>query len=338
MALFFPHPEAPAAKQALQLHPDIKWLRSPLPYSLDHINCYLLRDGDGWCIVDTGMNNDAARQNWLDVIEAELEGAPITRVFVTHHHPDHVGLAGWLCDSRRIRLFMTQTEYLYAAAFGGAPRSQPFWEASAYFDENGIADSDRKIILGNTDYTHLVSELPGSFHQLLDKETIKIGSHHWEAITTGGHAPEHLCLYCADLDILISGDQVLPGITSNVSVTPIQPTANPLQHWLDAHAEVAARVPDSVLVLPAHQLPFTGLHERLNAVVEHHHERLDALQALCDQPRTAQQLTTRLFKRELDTFQNFMAVGECVAHLHYLLHQKRINRVLTDGVYWYRQC
>ena len=340
MSLRYPFQQPPGKGEAVTITPDLKWLRSPLPLSLNHINCYLLRDegpqGEpGWCILDTGMNGEAAKQQWLDVIESQLDGDPITRVIVTHHHPDHVGLAGWLCDNYQVPLYTTETEYFYTRAFNAEQRAQPYWEVKRYFDQTGISETDRQALLANQDYNHLVSGVPSAFHRIKDGDHIQIGRYSWEAITTRGHAPEHLCLYCREQDILISGDQVLPGITSNVSVTPTQPLANPLQYWMQAHAIMAARVPDSVLILPAHQLPFYGLHERLSAVVDHHNERLDALLALMQPPKTAQQLTRELFDKSLDSFQNFLAVGEVVAPLYYLMEQGRAKRELTGQVYYY---
>lgn len=343
MSLSFPFSQPPGSGDVVEITPDVKWLRSPLPMSLDHINCYLLRDTEkdgvqGWCVVDAGMNGDAARQQWLDVIEGQLPGERISRVIATHHHPDHVGLVGWLCDQFQVPLFMTEGEYFHTVAFNAfnsVSREQPYWEEQQYFDRTGISEADRKVLLANQDYNHLVSPVPSSFHRLRDGMRVKIGCHQWQVITTRGHAPEHLCLYCAEQGILISGDQVLPGITSNVSVSPTQPDDNPLRDWIDAHETVRQRVPDTVLVLPAHQMPFYGLHQRLTAVVDHHRERLDALVDLMSPPKTAQQLTKELFKRELEAFQNFLAVGEVVAHLHYLLEQGLIRRELRGDVYYY---
>ncbi|MCP5019228.1 MAG: MBL fold metallo-hydrolase [Ketobacter sp.] len=340
MSLRFPFQHAPGKAEAFDITPDIKWLRTPLPLSLDHINCYLLRDtvndsGQGWCVLDTGMNGQAAMQQWLDVIEAQLQGDHISRVIVTHHHPDHVGLAGWLCDTHKVPLYMTEAEYFYSRAFNSEARQEPYWEVKQYFDQTGISEADRNALLGNKHYKHLVSPVPAAFHRIQDGDILTIGVHQWEAITTRGHAPEHLCLYCKQQDILISGDQVLPQITSNVSVTPTQPKDNPLRHWMNAHTKMARRVPDSVLILPAHQLPFYGLHERLQAVVDHHYERMQAIIALLEKPKTAQQLTAELFDKELEPFQNFLAVGEVVAHLHYLLEEGRVMRELSGHMYYY---
>ena len=336
MALEFPLNDPPGKGNAVTIHPDVKWLRSPLPLSLNHINCYLLRDGDGWAVLDTGMNGEASRQQWLDVIANELQGAPLTRVFVTHHHPDHVGLAGWLCDTHRIPLYMSESEYFHTWAFNAPQRSQPYWQVDDYFRQSGMSLESQQSLYSNDDYNHVVSEVPGSYCRVVDGQTVQIGDYTWKAITSRGHAPEHLSLYCAELNLYLSGDQLLPKITSNISVSPISPDADPLGDWLHAHERLATLLPDNALVLPAHQLPFKGVHTRLQQVVDHHHQRMDNLVQLCQTPQTAQQLTTKLFDRELDAFQNFLAVGECLAHLHRLLAEQRIERRLQDGIHIFR--
>jgi len=336
MGLHYPFTDPPGTGNAVSITPDVKWLRSPLPISLGHINCYLLRDGDGWCVLDTGMNGAAARQQWLDVIEAELQGAPLTRVIVTHHHPDHVGLAGWLCDRFRIPLYMSESEYFHSLAFSAPRRSQPYWEVDQYFARAGMSLDSQQSLYANDDYNHMVSEMPASYHRITDGQRVRIGDFEWQAITTRGHAPEHLSLYCRERNLYISGDQLLPKITSNVSVSPVAPEADPLADWLDAHDKLTAIVPDEATVLPAHQLPFTGVHVRAAQVVHHHQQRMDQIHTLCQQPATAQVLTEKLFDRKLDAFQNFLAVGECMAHLHRLLALGRVERTLTEGVFHFR--
>lgn len=335
LALRYPFEHAPGNAQAVDITPAIKWLRTPLPLSLNHINCYLLKDGDGWCVVDTGMNSDAAREQWRAVIESQLQGAPITRVIATHHHPDHVGLAGWLCDTWRAPLFMTETEYFYTRTFASPIRTNTYWEVDRYFQLTGMTDAAHMDLQAHTDFKHMVSEVPGTYHQIKDQQILRIGEHDWQAVTTRGHAPEHLALYCASLDLLISGDQVLPKITPNIHVSPTAPDDNPLDDWFAAHRKVAARVPDTVTVLPAHQMPFVGLHQRLAEVVEHHHERLDRILQLCEKPMHAQDITRQLFTRELNAFQNFLAVGECLAHLNYLLGTGRVRRSTRENVFYY---
>lgn len=335
MTLQYPISETPGKGTAINIHNDVKWLRSPLPMSLDHINCYLLRDGDGWAVVDTGMNSEAARDQWLAVLDAELQGAPLTRVFVTHHHPDHIGLAGWLCERYRIPLWTSESEYFHARTFNAPKRSSTYWQVDQYFLQSGMSLESQQSLYDNDDYNHVVWEVPEAYHRVADQQRIKIGGRDWLAITSRGHAPEHLSLYCAELNLYLSGDQLLPRITSNVSVPPTVPESDPLGDWLDSHVRLPHLVPDDALVLPAHQQPFRGVHVRLQEVVDHHEQRMESLLELCSTPQTAQQLTADLFKRKLDAFQNFLAVGECLAHLHRLLALGKIQRELREGVHYY---
>ncbi len=335
MPLKYVFTEPPGQGQSIDIAPGVKWMRSPLPLTLNHINCYLLKDGDGWCIVDTGMNSEAARQQWREVITKQLDGAPITRVIGTHHHPDHIGLAGWLCDEWKVPLYMTEREYFYTRTFASARRKEPYWETDQFFARAGMAEHSRKELFSHSDFTHMTSEPPGSYHQVKDRQTLRIGDYDWQAITTRGHCPEHMALYCAELHLLLSGDQVLPKITPNINVSPSAPDDNPLADWFASNRKIIECVPDNVTVLPSHQLPFTGLHERVRAIVEHHHERLDRLVSLCEIPISAQDLTRQLFARELNAFQNFLAVGECLAHLHYLLDTGRLTRSLDNNIWRY---
>lgn len=331
----YPFSEGPEPGQAISIHPLVKWVRLPLPFSLDHINCYLIRDGEGWCVVDTGMKGDKAIAIWQQLIRDALDGLPVTRVIATHHHPDHIGLAGWFGDTFQVPFYTSEAEYFYTRTFHAPKREERYWESVAYFDLTDMREESKNALLGDNNYHHMVWEVPSAFHRLKDGETVSIGDTQWQVITTRGHSPEHVSLYCAGLDMLVSGDQVLPEITSNVSISSTQAYANPLQDWFDAHQKIRDSVPDSVLILPAHQLPFHGLHDRLDEVVAHHHERLDKILTLSQSPKSAQTLTNKLFERDMDSFQNFLAVGECMAHINWLLEEKRMSRNEVEGVWMF---
>ncbi len=333
MANSYPFSEGPQFGQSVDINPLVKWVRAPLGFSLDHINCYLIRDGEGWCVVDTGMHGGKGVDVWNELIATQLEGLPVTRVFATHHHPDHIGLAGWLCDTFQVPLYTSEAEYFYTRTFHAPKRKDRYWESVEYFDLTNMREESKDALLADNNFHHMVWEVPSAFHRVCDGDTVKIGETDWQVMTTRGHSPEHVSLYCASLDLLISGDQVLPEITSNVSISSTQAYANPLQDWFEAHQKIAAKVPDSVLVLPAHQLPFKGLHSRLDEVIAHHHERLDKVLTLCSEPTDAQSLTNYLFERELDTFQNFLAVGECMAHVNWLLSEGKLQRETAGGVW-----
>ncbi|CBL45564.1 Beta-lactamase-like protein [gamma proteobacterium HdN1] len=323
MPLAYPFDQVPGTSEVLEIVPGVKWVRSPLPISLNHINCYLLQEGDAWCIVDTGMNSALAREQWqaiLQIVAGEQnKGAPrITRIIGTHHHPDHIGLAGWLCDEYRAPLFMSEREYLFMRTYSQPKLRTDYWETQQFFTRTGMSEASCKELFAHDDFTHMVSDPPTAYHRLRNGMSLQIGEHRWQVITTRGHAPEHVSLYCEALQLLLAGDQVLPKITPNLNVGPTDPDDDPLAYWFDGHQKLRDRVPDSVLVLPSHQRPFYGLHARIEAIIRHHHERLDAIVALIEAPLSVQQITRQLFDRELNVFQNFLAVGEVLAHLRYL--------------------
>ena len=335
--LEFPYRQAPEPGSLLEVASGVYWLRMPLPMSLNHINLYLLEDGDGWLCVDTGIRGGDTRDLWEQVIRDCLDGRPITRILCTHMHPDHTGQAGFLSERFRAPLLMSYSEF-YQAKSMFTMMSGTHWHSEQYFLRAGLdADILSQMRASRSSYLPTPDDhgFPGSFQRLRDGDTLKVGCNTWQLLTGSGHSPEHICLYSPELRLLISGDQVLPIITSNVSVHPNEPDANPMVGWLESHARFKAHVDDQVLVLPAHNLPFYGLHERLDQLVEHHEDRMLALEEFCLEPRVAVDLLPVLFSRELQGPALFMATGECIAHLHCLMSRGRIRRLLDGDLYLY---
>lgn len=338
--LDYPHQDPPETGTTLELAPGVRWLRMPMPGSLNHINLYLLEDTDGWTIVDTGLGDDATRAAWESIFATELGGRPVSRILVTHMHPDHVGQAGWLGDHWRAPLHMTRAEYFQARTFAGSAPVASAWEAADFYRAAGLTADEleamRQRMNGGGGYGAMVTPLPMGFRRLRDGDVLTLAGRDWQVIVGAGHSPEHACLYCRSLGVLLAGDQVLPVITSNVSVHPTEPDANPLKEWLDSHDRFLA-LPDETLVLPAHNLPFRGLRKRLRALIAHHEDRMLALEEHCETPSTARDLLPVLFRRQLDERAMMMALGECIAHLHLLMHRDRIERVTdADGVWRFR--
>ena len=317
----------------------VYWVRFPMPMSLNHINLWLLEDGDGWTIVDTCLALPQARELWEALFSGLMAGRPVHRVICTHMHPDHVGLAGWLCERFGCALWMTRSEYLtcrnlVADTGREAPRAAlEFYTRAGYDAAQLDAYRARFGFFGKA-----VAPLPDSYRRLMDMETLSIGGRYWQIVVGSGHSPEHACLYCPSLKLLIAGDQVLPRISPNVSLFPTEPEGDPLKAWLYTSARLRERLPEDLLVLPAHEAPFLGLHTRLSQLIDGHEQDLDKLLEHLAEPQRAVDCFPALFRREIDGGSLGLATGETLAHLNCLLGRRRIRRYLgDDGVYRYVQ-
>lgn len=329
----------------------VRWIRMPLPFALDHINLWLLRDRidgrDGWTVVDCGIDRGEVRAGWESVFTQVLEGLPVLRVLVTHMHPDHVGLAHWLCERWQAPLWMSMTDYSLARQWAGTSvantaleGSGPAGDAAArHFARHGLVDPEAQDLIRQRHdyYARLVPDIPRRFHRLMHGQDVQIGGRPWRLIVGYGHAPEHVSLWCPTLDVLISGDMVLPRISTNVSVFDLEPEANPLPLYLES-LKAYDSLPTGALVLPSHGRPFRGLHRRIAQQQTHHAERLAEVLAACVRPQSAHDLLPVLFHRQLDLHQLSFAMGESIAHLHALYFQGALSRSLdADGIYRFRQ-
>lgn len=314
----------PEPGRAMEVAPGLLWIRMPLPYALNHINLYAIDDGAaGWAVVDTGTRTEAVAAAWRELFAQSPDGRPISRVFVTHLHPDHVGMAGWLTRKFGVRLWMTRQEYLHCRVMVGdtgreAPDDAIDFYRRAGWDEAAIETYRARF--GN--FGKHIHPLPDSYRRLQDGQVLRIGAHDWRVIVGNGHSPEHACLHCADLKLLVSGDQVLPRISSNVSVYPLEPDADPLADWLGSLDKLEREVPDDVLVLPSHNEPFRGLHRRIGALRRGQHTALARLRrTLGEGPKRAVDVFPSLFGRPIpmtDVPLLGMATGESLACLNWL--------------------
>ncbi len=335
MPLDTPFAVPPAGGQTFQIASGVHWLRMPLPFALDHINLWLLEDDQGWVIVDTGFALDAVKDYWRQILARLANGAHggrISRLVVTHFHPDHLGLAAWLQELTGAPLLMTLGEYLTAHAvwheIGGHGNQPMLRQFRAHgLDEERCAALERR----SGGYNRGVPSLPTHYRRLFADEVLTIGGQRWQVRVGFGHSPEHAALYSPDLGLLIAGDMLLPKISTNVSVFAVTPWADSLADYLqsiDAYCEL----PPETLVLPSHGLPFRGIASRVSALHAHHEERLQVLEEHCQEPRSAAELLLTLFPRELDTHQTMFAMGEAIAHLNRLERTGQLARlVAADG-------
>jgi len=333
--LEYPFAQSPEPGETIEVAQGVFWARMPLPFALKWINVWLIEDGEGCAIVDTGIGSEVSREHWRTIFQDRLRGRPITRVFVTHMHPDHLGLAGWITRKFDCPLWMTRLEYvtcrmLIADTGREAPEDGIRFYRAAGWDEDAL-DSYRVKFGG---FGKAISRLPDSYRRLADGDMVAIGGRDWRIITGCGHSPDHACLWQPQLNVLISGDQVLPRISSNVSVFPTEPTADPLSDWLASCAKLKAALPDGVLVLPAHNEPFYGLHARLDNLIDGHERALSRMERrLAAEPRRAVDLFGALFARKIEPDVLGMATGETLAHLNCLIARGRArSHTDADGV------
>ncbi len=329
----------PETGETMPVAHGIHWLRMPLPFSLGHINLWLLEADDGWAVVDTGIDTDHSKEVWQQTIGALMVDKPIRHVVVTHLHPDHVGCAGWLTQEYDIDLWMTREEYLLCRVLVAdtgrvAPEAGVHFYRAAGFPEEALYNYKKMFGM----FGKYVGQLPESYRRLQAGDRLDFAGHGWEVIVGRGHSVEHACFFDADRKLFISGDQLLPTISSNVSVYPTEPNANPLHDWIESLRMLKARLPEDVLVLPAHGKPFRGAHGRLDELIREHLDGCDALLELCREPRRALDAFPALFKSRISDSNLIMATGEAVAHLNYLVYEGEIAvEPDADGVNWYRR-
>jgi glyoxylase-like metal-dependent hydrolase (beta-lactamase superfamily II) len=336
----FPFAAPPEPRGWMEIADGVLWIRMPMPFVLDHINIFAIADGDGWAVIDTGLENPETITLWREFLKGPLQGKPVTRVIATHMHPDHIGTAGWLTRRFDCRLWMTRLEYMNCRVLVADTLRQAPIDAIRFCKAAGWGDEqidDYRTKFGN--YGKFIHPLPDSFKRICHGDRFFIGKNEWQVFVGTGHSPEHACFYCPELKLFLSGDQVIPGISSNVSVYPLEPDANPMQGWLETLAQVRDVVPDDVLVMPSHKTAFYGLHARIGELLEEHQRDFDKLKAALGEPKRAVDLFDSLFTTKILGSQLLhLATGECMANLNYLESLGEISRIVDDdGVAWFQR-
>jgi glyoxylase-like metal-dependent hydrolase (beta-lactamase superfamily II) len=327
----------PADGETLPIADGVLWLRMPLPFALNHINLWLLRDEGGWVIADTGVDTKTSRALWRGVFAGSMGGQPATHVIATHLHPDHVGCANWLVQEFDVDLWMTREEYLLCRMLIGDTGQEAPPEGVRFYRAAGFSDAQIEHYKENFGmYGKFVRSMPQAYKRMQDGDRLQFAGYEWEVFVGRGHSPEHACLFDAKRNILISGDQVLPTISPNISVWPTEPHADPLKDFFDSIDALEAKLPEDVLVLPAHGKPFRGAHVRLEELRKEHADKLDALLSNSAQPRRVVDVFEDLFGAAINDSNRIMATGEAIAHLHYLVNTGDLVAERDgNGVHWF---
>ncbi|MBN8290895.1 MBL fold metallo-hydrolase [Rhodobacter sp. NTK016B] len=326
--IHFPHEAPPEKGQAIEVAPGILWMRMSLPMQLDHVNVYALDDGDGWTLVDTGFATKSTKRDWQALIAGPLAAKPVRRLIVTHHHPDHIGLAGWFQTEYGVELVTTRTAWLFARMLMLDAHTKPVPETVAYWRGAGVDEEEiaRRMAERPFNFADVVDPMPLGFTRIAEGDEIVIGGRNWIVRCGDGHAPEHATFWSLDDDLVIGGDQLLPGISANLGVYATEPGADPVAEWIRSCKKFGEIAEDRHYVLPGHKLPFTGLPLRLRQMVENHQGALSRLEQYLSEPRTAAECFLPLFKREITDSAAGMALVESVAHLNHLLKAGRATR------------
>lgn len=340
--LIFPHEnEKPDGDQVIEVADGVLWARIPLPWSLDHINIYLFDEGDSWSLVDTGSMGKRGRDAWEALLSGPLAGdmseKPIKKIVCTHMHPDHLGLAGWLVERFDAEFYMTMGEYLTAQLLWTAAAEEVPDHELDFLWRAGVSRNMEPMIrsIGYSSFKKGVHKLPGHYKRLEDGSRIMLGGRDFTVVIGRGHSPEHACLWSDDGELFVSGDQVLPTITSNVSVYSREPDGNPLAHWLSSLDRLKALKGDP-LVLPSHGKVFKGLHIRLDDLIAGHIEKLGELAEFCTEGKSAVETFPALYSRKISGLDFFMGLGEALAHLNFLLSIGVMEKDISDEVDIYR--
>ncbi len=339
--LRYPWAEPPAQGEAVQVADGVLWIRLPLPMALDHVNVYALDDGDSWTIIDTGIYSKRSVALWESILAGPLQGRPVSRVILTHHHPDHIGMAGWLMERFDARLVATRTSWLLARMLILDVEERPTEQAIAFWRSAGMDPeilnsrrNDRPYNFADTSYP-----LPVGYTRVKQGDMIRAGGRDWDVHIGNGHAPEHLTLWSRDDNLVLAGDQIISSISPNLGVYPTEPEADPVADWLEACGRLAALAHEDHLVLSGHKLPFTGLPVRMRQLIENHHGALNRLRQHLTSPKTAADCFAPLFKRKIDHGTYGLALVEAVAHLNHLHQAGEVTRIRrADGAWlWQRK-
>ena len=330
--------EPPESGKIKEIWPGIYWLRMPLPMALNHINLWLLHDYSGWTLVDTGLSSKLSVSLWQKLIDEYIGDRKLKRIIVTHFHPDHVGMAGWLVKNTGADLWMPRTEWLYARLLTLDTTKESASSIVEYYRRaGGSLEYLSKLKERGPLFPGIVSDVPRQMRRIIDGQLIDIDGKTWKVVMGNGHSPEHACLLCESLGCFIAGDLILPRISPHIGVYADEPNGNPLCDYLET-LDRFSNLPGSVTVLASHNEPFIGLHERRVSLIQHHLDRLEEFVSACAVPVTAIELASNVFKRSLDSSQLGFAAAETIAHLNYLMAQNKIERSITnDGVYLYSQ-
>lgn len=331
-----PFQTPPDEGDAIKVADGVLWMRLPLPMALDHVNVYALDDGESWTVIDTGIHSKRSIRIWEALLAGPLRAKPVRRVVVTHHHPDHIGMAGWFQSTQGAELKTTRTAWLFARMLQLDLQETPSAQTVAFWKSAGMPDDILEPRLSERpfNFADTVAPMPLGFTRISEGDTLRMGGRLWRTRIGHGHAPEHATFWCEDDTLVLGGDQLLPSISPNLGVYATEPEADPVAEWLESCRSFQEHARDNHFVLPGHKLPFTGLPKRLEQLIENHVGALARLEDALETPKTAVACFVPIFKREISGSAYGLALVEAMAHCLHLWHAGRVTRTLRDDGAW----
>lgn len=332
----FPWETPPVGSEAIEVAKGVLWFRLPLPMKLDHVNIYALDEGDSWTIVDTGFASKKSRAIWRDIMAGPLGGKPVGRVIVTHHHPDHIGLAGWFQTEFGAELVTTRTAWLMGRMLlldeteTQSAENLDFWRSAGMDPEVYKKRAEERPF----NFADCVAPMPLGYTRIKQGDTLQAGGRTWDVHIGNGHAPEHATLWSQDDGLVLAGDQILSSISPNIGVYATEPNADPLGDWLEACERLEALTQADHLILGGHKLPFTGAQFRMRQLIDNHHSALERLATHLETPKTAAECFSVLFKRKIGDGEYGLALVESIAHVQHLFLEGRADRQKREDGAW----
>lgn len=327
-ALEYPFGNNAQLAQAELLRTGVYRLAIPLPgaLSMEHINTWIVDEGDSWSLVDCGYDFSPARQAWQGLERTLFAKKPVNRIVVTHHHVDHSGLAGWLSNRYGAAIYMAEAEF---NARCQVFLRQGLWsreEGIDFFERAGLTAVEYETVANWLEFNIQGFDRPiGRYRTLDGLDHLSIGEHAWQVITVRGHSPAHTCLYCENLGVLVAGDNLLPSLAAFVGIEPGDSLAfDPLGRFL-SDVKQLKELPADTLVLPAHGAPFIGLHNKLEQVEQHYRALLEKVLCACAEPSTVMAITRRFFPERIIQKNPFFTVAKVAAVVNHLLAQRQLE-------------